>query len=431
MSLPSATALRRSASSRHFITGLGIGQISSWGTLYYSFPLIGEAMGIELGWSKAEIFLAATIGLLLAAPAAYPIGVLIDRGHGRLILTGGSLLAAAALLLWSQVQTLPVFYALLAVVGVLQAAVLYEPAFAVVARRVGPANARNGITTLTFWGGFASTVFIPVVQILIDSLGWRGALVVLAGVNLLIGGLYALVIDRSLDQVERLAPDLPKSDQPKTALPVSGASAPSAAALTPETPLRTALRQPVFWLLGLAFTAYAATFSAFTFHLYPLLLEKGLSATEVVTAMMMIGPAQVAGRLVIWRLAPCAPVRVIGSLVVIAFPLALGGLDVLPVTLAVAMALVGLYGVANGIMTIVRGMAVPEMLSRSGYGALNGALALPGTLAKALAPGAAAMLWQASGSYDAVLQAALAGSVLLVACFWAAALVSHRKDQDA
>lgn len=426
MSFPSATALRRSASSRHFITGLGIGQISSWGTLYYSFPLIGEAMGIELGWSKAEIFLAATIGLLLAAPAAYPIGVLIDRGHGRLILTGGSLLAAAALLLWSQVQTLPVFYALLAVVGVLQAAVLYEPAFAVVARRVGPANARNGITTLTFWGGFASTVFIPVVQILIDSLGWRGALVVLAGVNLLIGGLYALVIDRSLDQVERLAPDLPK-----TATPVSGASEPSAAALTPETPLRTALRQPVFWLLGLAFTAYAATFSAFTFHLYPLLLEKGLSATEVVTAMMMIGPAQVAGRLVIWRLAPGAPVRVIGSLVVIAFPLALGGLDVLPVTLAVAMALVGLYGVANGIMTIVRGMAVPEMLSRSAYGALNGALALPGTLAKALAPGAAAILWQASGSYGVVLQAALAGSVLLVACFWAAALVSHRKDQDA
>jgi sugar phosphate permease len=426
MSLPSATALRRSASSRHFITGLGIGQISSWGTLYYSFPLIGEAMGIELGWSKAEIFLAATIGLLLAAPAAYPIGVLIDRGHGRLILTGGSLLAAAALLLWSQVQTLPVFYALLAVVGVLQAAVLYEPAFAVVARRVGPANARNGITTLTFWGGFASTVFIPVVQILIDSLGWRGALVILAGVNLLIGGLYALVIDRSLDQAERLAPD-----QRKPAIPRSGSSAPSAAALTPETPLRTALRQPVFWLLGLAFTAYAATFSAFTFHLYPLLLEKGLSATEVVTAMMMIGPAQVAGRLVIWRLAPGAPVRVIGSLVVIAFPLALGGLDVLPVTLAVAMALVGLYGVANGIMTIVRGMAVPEMLSRSGYGALNGALALPGTLAKALAPVAAAMLWQASGSYDAVLQAALAGSVLLVACFWAAALVSHREDQDA
>ena len=184
-------------------------------------------------------------------------------------------------------------------------------------------------------------------------------------------------------------------------------------------------------MLGLAFTAYAATFSAFTFHLFPLLLEKGLSAAEVVTAMMMIGPAQVAGRLVIWRLAPGAPVRAIGSLVVVAFPLALGGLDLLPVTLAVALALVGLYGVANGIMTIVRGMAVPEMLSRSGYGALNGALALPGTLAKALAPGAAAILWQASGSYDAVLQAALAGSVLLAACFWAAALVSHRNDQAA
>ena len=423
MNFPTAATLRRSASSRHFITGLGLGQITSWGTLYYSFPLVGEAMGLELGWSKPDIFLAATIGLLLAAPAAYPIGVLIDRGYGRLIMSGGSLLAAAALLAWSQVQTLPLFYVLLAVIGVLQAAVLYEPAFAVVARRVGPAKARNGITTLTFWGGFASTVFIPVVQILIDGLGWRGALMVLALVNLLIAGLYALVIDRQQD--------LGEPAQANLAVAPSSADASLAPGQTDSRPVRDALRQPVFWLLGLAFTAYAATFSAFTFHLYPLLLEKGLSAAGVVTAMMMIGPAQVAGRLIIWRLAAGASVRVIGCLIVALFPLALLGIEVLPATLLSAMTMVGLYGLANGIMTIVRGMAVPEMLSRSAYGALNGALSLPGTLAKALAPAAAALLWQASGSYDAVLQATLAGSLMLVACFWAAALVSRNAEPAA
>ncbi|NBN80058.1 MFS transporter [Microvirga tunisiensis] len=413
-----ATSLRQSASGRHFITGLGIGQITSWGTLYYSFPLIGEAMGRDLGWSKAEVFLAATIGLLLAAPAAYPIGVWIDRGHGRTIMAGASVLAAAALLGWSQVSELWLFYALVGVLGVLQAAVLYEPAFAVVARRVGATQARNGITTLTFWGGFASTVFIPVVQILLDHLGWRGTLMALAAINLGIAALYALVIDRERDAAEQ--------DSAREA--VARRPSPEAGAL-PARPLRDAMRRPVFWLLGLAFTAYAATFSAFTFHLYPLLLEKGLTAAEVVTAMMMIGPAQVAGRLFIWRLAAGASVARIGCLVIPAFPLTLAGFELLPVTLAVALALVALYGLANGIMTIVRGMAVPEMLSREGYGALNGALALPGTLAKAMAPGAAALLWQASGSYDAVLGAAILGAAILVVSFWLAAAVCQREGQ--
>ena len=58
------------ADLRLFITGLGIGQICSWGSVYYSFPLIAEAMGRELGWSKPDLYGAATIGLLLSGLAA-------------------------------------------------------------------------------------------------------------------------------------------------------------------------------------------------------------------------------------------------------------------------------------------------------------------------------------------------------------------------
>ncbi|HYD70572.1 MAG TPA: hypothetical protein VED21_34250, partial [Azospirillum sp.] len=77
---------------------------------------------------------------------------------------------------------------------------------------------------------------------------------------------------------------------------------------------------------------------------------------------------------------------------------------------------------ANGVMTIVRGLAVPEMLTPEAYGAINGALALPSVIAKAAAPLAAAVLWQAAGSYDAVLLAALAGSLIVALGFWSAAL---------
>jgi hypothetical protein len=57
-------------------------------------------------------------------------------------------------------------------------------------------------------------------------------------------------------------------------------------------------------------------------------------------------------------------------------------------------------GAANGIITIVRGVVVPEMLTRAAYGAINSVLAVPGTIAKAVAPLGIALLWASTGSYD-------------------------------
>lgn len=395
-----------------FITWLGIGQICSWGSLYYAFPLIAEAMGADLGWGKAQLYGAASVGLALGGVAAFPVGAAIDRGHGRLIMAGGAALSGLCLLAWSQVQSLILFYALVAAVGVLQAATLYEPAFAVVARRAGSQGARAGITALTLWGGFASTVFVPLIQFLLDTQGWRGALLVLGGLNLLVcAPLYAAVIRPSEDRTEGHL-----SAGPMHSLPLAGAAA-----------VRAVMRRPAFWGLAVAFTAYAATFSAFTFHFYPLLVERGFSAGAVVAAMAVIGPAQVAGRIAIWVFAPRAPVRLIGSCVVAAFPLAILALDWLPSSFVVVAGVAALYGAANGIFTIVRGVAVPEILTPQAYGAVNGALAAPAMVARALAPAGAAALWMGAQSYAPVLTALTAGAVLLAVGFWFAAYLSLRE----
>jgi len=397
-----------------FITGLGIGQICSWGSLYYSFPLIAEAMERDLGWSKPDLFGAATLGLALGGMAAFPVGAAVDKGHGRWVMAAGAGLAGLCLLAWSQVQQLWLFYSLMAAIGVLQAATLYEPAFAVVARRTGAAGARAGITALTLWGGFASTVFIPLIQILLDLAGWRGALVALGAVNLVVcAPLYAAVIRPAADHAA----------SPVHALALSGAG-------TLRQVMGRVARRPTFWALAVAFTAYAATFSAFTFHLYPLLLERGFTAGSVVLAMAIIGPTQVAGRIAVSVFAPRAPVRLIGSCAVLAFPVAILALAWLPPSFALVAAIVALYGSANGIMTIVRGLAVPEMLTRQAYGAVNGALAAPSMLARALAPAGAALLWAQSQSYGAVLSAMAAGGVLLAGAFWAAAAFSRNEDME-
>ncbi|RUM98250.1 MFS transporter [Pseudaminobacter arsenicus] len=391
-----------------FISALGAAQICSWGTLFYGFPLIAEAMRTGLGWSKPELYGAATLGMFLAGLAAYPVGSAIDRGHGRALMSGASVIAGVLLVAWSQVSSLTAFYAVMAVLGCMQAATLYEPAFAVIARRVGPLNARRGITALTLWGGFASTVFIPLIQLLIDIYGWRGALLGMAAVNgIVCGGLYLTAIDPSKDSPARIA-------HPDEAAPLAGKHAVAAA-----------MRKPCYWGLMLAWVSYAAAFSSLTYHLYPLLLERGLDAAGVVTVMAVIGPAQVIGRIAIMAFASRAPVKAIGSVVVIVFPLAVIGLSFAPPEVSVIAAIAAFYGAANGTITIVRGIAVPEMVTRQAYGAVNGSLVAPMNFMQAAAPLAAAVIWQASGGYDAVLVAIFAGSLTLCLGFWFAAAKSR------
>jgi predicted MFS family arabinose efflux permease len=186
--------------------------------------------------------------------------------------------------------------------------------------------------------------------------------------------------------------------------------------------VRAALRSPVFGGLALAFTLYYGAFTALTYHLYPLLLERGLSEVTVVTAIALIGPAQVAGRVLVWSLARDRPVRWIGIATVAALPASVLALLALPSSFLSTVVFALGYGAANGVMTIVRGLAVPEMVTKEAYGELNGILAVPGAIARAVAPVAAAAIWSATGSYDFVLIAALAVAVVSAASFCFAAL---------
>jgi predicted MFS family arabinose efflux permease len=389
---------------RRFVAGLGVAQIISWGTLFYAFPVIAVAMESDLHVSKPELYGAATFGLAVGSLAAYPVGVSIDRGHGRVVLAAGSALAAALLLAWSRVASLAAFYAIFAGIGVAQAMTLYEAAFAVVARQA-MGVARDAITALTLWAGFASTVFVPLTQWLLDGLGWRGALAALGSLNV------AICLPLHLAMV---AAPPGVGDSQRGRVPDPGHRERAA--------VRAALRNPVFGALALAFTLYYGAFTALTYHLYPLLLERGLAEAAAVAAIAFIGPAQVAGRVVVWWFARDRPVRAIGMATVAALPASVLALLALPSSFASTAVFALGYGAANGVLTIVRGLAVPEMVTKEAYGELNGILAVPGAIARALAPVAAAALWSAAGSYDAVLIAILAMAVVAAASFWTAAL---------
>jgi MFS family permease len=217
----------------------------SYGVLTYSFAVFLLPIHQQLGWSRAAISGAYATALVVAGLAAVPVGRWLDSHGPRALMTAGSTLATVLVLALAAVTTLPGFYLLWAGIGLAMAAVLYEPAFATITAWFTHQRDR-ALLALTVVAGFASTVFTPLAQWLVDTVGWRHALLVLAA---LLGALtiapHALLL-RPRPPLLGLHPD-------------DAGTPPTPAAPSPPTPVggvpaRVALRQPAFWWLATAFT---------------------------------------------------------------------------------------------------------------------------------------------------------------------------------
>ena len=381
--------LRRN--SWEMVWTMAVAQIISWGTLFYAFSLFVVPMQESLGWSRPLLNGALSLGLLSTGVVAFPVGTWIDRHGGRGVMTLCSLAGGLLLLAWAQVETPWVFYLIWVCIGASMAGVLYEPAFAVITVVFGP-DARRGITALTLVAGFASTIFMPLTQLLIGALGWRNTLLVLGALNLaLCLPLHALFVPGTTTSQ---LPEMPKDDAP------------------PAPELRGILHGRVFMGLAIWFTAYNAAQTAFIFQFVPLLTTWGVETAAILTSVAIIGPMQVVGRLILMCFRARLETREIGMAVTVLLPASILALLFLPHTLLSLGLVATLYGVGNGIMTIVRGIAVPDLIGRTHYGAINGALTVPTTVAKALAPFLAAALWSAVGDPSLMLWTIL-GSALL------------------
>ncbi|WP_404980104.1 MULTISPECIES: MFS transporter [unclassified Caballeronia] len=385
---------------------LALAQLVSWGSVYYSFSLLVVPMEQSMGWSRTSTNAALSVGLLVSGFAAYPIGRWIDHGLGRRVMVVGSIIAAAMLLLWAGAQSLTLLFVAWIGLGVSMAATFYDPVFAVVTHGY-PGSFRTKITLITLVAGFASTVFIPLTQFLVGSVGWRTSLVVLAALNLVVClPIHVMAIRSSrTDVVSRT-----ESREVK---------------LANDAATRRALRTPTFWALAVCFTAYYATFAALTFHLVPLMVERGVSNAVLVTTMALIGPAQVAARAVWFTFGRTIHVSTVGIIVVTLFPLSTVILIVAGHSATLLWSFALCYGAANGMMTILRGTIVQDLMWTEGYGAVSGMLSFPSNIAKGIAPIAAAGIWNLTHGYVAVEWTVLIVSILSAIAFVAAVRASR------
>ncbi len=359
---------------RRMIGWLSLAQLISWGSVFYTFALLLEPVERELGLSRAQSSLAFSLALFAEGIAAYPIGKWIDRGHERAVMTGSSLLVGACLIAHSLIDSVALFYAVWIALGIGLAGTLYSPVFAVVTRRF-PNDFRRAIITLTFLGGLASTVFIPLSHFLIESMGWRHALWVLAALHFLVcAPLHAMQLRGA----------------PKKA--VSSASAPS-------HPPSVYLRSAPFLLLGVFAVGMMGVTSALPPHMISLLRGTGLGEAWVVAIPASIGVLQVLGRLLLYFFEHHFDVHVANRMIPMLIPLGLGALIVGAGHPWAAVLFVILYGLGNGMMTIVKGTAVAQYVNREHVASLNGALGVPIAIARALAPFLMGVLWTAEAGY--------------------------------
>ena len=182
------------------ISVLGVTQIFAWGSSYYLPAVLAKPIAADTGWSLSWVVGGLSLGLLIAGLVSPWVGRAIARRGGRPVLAVSAGLLAAGLSALALAHSLPAFLTAWLLVGLGMGAGLYDPAFATLGRLYGHGG-RSAITTLTLFGGFASTVCWPLSAFLDAHLGWRGVCLVYAGFQLAVAlPAYVFVLPREPQQ---------------------------------------------------------------------------------------------------------------------------------------------------------------------------------------------------------------------------------------
>jgi MFS family permease len=376
------------------ISALGVTQIFAWGTSYYLPAVLAAPIVADTGWSLTWVVGGLSLGLLTAGVVSPWVGRSIARRGGRPVLAVSAGLLATGLLALALAHSLPTFLLAWVVIGLGMGAGLYDPAFATLGRLYGE-RGRSAITTLTLFGGFASTVCWPLSAFLDAHLGWRGTCLAYAGFQLVAAlPIYLFVLPR------------------ETRRPVSAARTGEASAVAAPRP--GAVRPGLFLLLAATITLASVISTVLSVHLLTVLQAKGFALAAAVSLSALVGPAQVTARAIEMAIAryhhPIWTKLAATSLVTAGIAaLWVGG----PL---ITLALV-LYGAGIGLESIARGTLPLAIFGPERYPIIMGRIAMPSLIAQAAAPSIGAFLLEAGGANGAlaIFLSAAAFNVLLVA----------------
>jgi MFS family permease len=343
----------------------------SYGILWYGYSVLQIPMQRELGWSTALLNGGAALAMLVSGVLAAPFGRWFDRRGTQLPMSLGSIVATLGLILWASATLLPVYFLAWLLIGIGRALVVYEAAFHAVNQQYE--TPRHALTLLTFAGGFASVIFIPLINFLLGSFSWREVILILAAVEAITLWLHWRF--------------MPNSPQQKNV---------SKQIMPPHLP-----KNPVFVRLTQAFALLAASGVTLNLQAIPILLEKGYSLGFASGIGALVGLMGLPGRLVFTPLG--AKIGGFQVLALLGTCQALGALAlVLPVSWS-AHAYLLLYGIGFGAIAPNKAALLAECFGTAHYGQLSGLMTTRNLLFHAGAPVLVGVMQGWFGSYQPVL----------------------------
>lgn len=358
---------------------LAAGQTLGYASFFYIFAALILAWEQDLAWGRPLLAAGPTLAIVISALLAPVAGRAVDRGLGPELLVAGAALGGVALLGLAAAAEPWHYLAAWAGLGLAQALCLYEVCFAFLIRRYGR-QARPAIIRVTLVAGFASTLAFPAGAALSAAFGWRGAVLTAAAVA------FALMLPLHWAGARAIRHSAPPPDPAARPDPARGAA-------------RAALARPRFYALAALFALVNLDHWMLISFLRPVLAEKGVAEALAIAAAATVGPAQVAGRLVLMRWearigTPRATLWTLAATVIAALALLAAG-----AAPALAFAFAAVQGAAMGVITILRPMLTAEALGEAGYGTVAGFLSIPALAATAAAPMLGAAILTAGGAF--------------------------------
>jgi predicted MFS family arabinose efflux permease len=368
---------------------LGSTQTLAWASSYYLPAILADDIARDTGVSTSWLFAAFSVALILSAILGPRIGRMIDRGGGNAVLAASNLLFAAGLVLLQLAQSLLTLQVAWIVLGVGMGLGLYDAAFAVLGRIYGT-SARGAITGITLLAGFASTIGWPLTAWGASTIGWRDTCLAWAALHVFVAlplNYWAL---------------------PRPTVPAGGEKKPVDEKVPIDRPMV---------LLAFAFAAAWVVTAGMAAHFPRILEATGASQAQAIAAGALIGPAQVAARLLEAGLMSRFHPLVSARLSTLGHPVGAAVLFVAGGGVA-SSAFALLHGAGNGIITIARGTVPLALFGPHNYGYRLGLIGMPSRFLSALAPFGFAVLLERIGPdiliVSAVLSLAAFGALCLL-----------------
>lgn len=229
-----------------------------------TFGLFLRPMSMELGWGREAFSFAIALQNLVWGCAMPFMGAIADRyGAGRVFVAGG--LAYGSGVIAMAYSTTPLAFDISAglLLGFGLSCTGFGVVMGVVARAFPPEKRSVAVGIVGACGSFGQFIMLPGAQALISGFGWLNALVVMGAAAFLIVPLGAALAGRNSAEAE--------------------SSQSIGAALAEAT------RHSGFWLLTASFFVCGFQTLFIMVHLPAYLVDRGLSATDGMTALALIG----------------------------------------------------------------------------------------------------------------------------------------------